>query len=41
MTKEEIKMKISWIEDEIADLNNQIEEYERMLDELDESEDGE
>ena len=36
MSREEIKMKISWLEDEIADLNNQIEEYERMLDESEE-----
>lgn len=31
MTREEIEMEISRLEDEIADLNNQIEEYERML----------
>jgi hypothetical protein len=33
MTREEIEMEISRLEDEIADLNNQIEEYEIMLDE--------
>lgn len=36
MTREEIEMEISRLEDEIADLNNRIEEYEMMLDECDE-----
>ena len=41
MTREEIEMEISRLEDEIADLNNQIEEYEIMLNEDDEVENGE
>lgn len=36
MTREEIEMEISRLEDEIADLNNQIEEYKIMLDECEE-----
>lgn len=36
MTREEIEMEITLLEDKIADLNNQIEEYEMMLDECDE-----
>ena len=36
MAREEIEMEISRLEDEIADLNNRIEEYEMMLDECDE-----
>lgn len=39
MTREEIEMEISRLEDEIADLNNRIEEYEMMLDECDEESD--
>jgi hypothetical protein len=38
MTREEIEMEISRLEDEIADLNNQIEEYEIMLDEVESEE---
>ena len=39
MTKEEIEIEISQLEDEIIDLiDKKIEEYERMLDKLDESE---
>lgn len=33
MTREEIEFEIGLLEDEIADLNNQIEEYQRMLEE--------
>jgi hypothetical protein len=36
MTREEIEFEIDMLEEEIADLNNQIEEYERMLDESEE-----
>lgn len=38
MTREEIEMEISRLEDEIADLNNQIEEYEIMLGEAESEE---
>lgn len=34
MNKDELEFEISRCEDEIAELNNEIEEYERMLDEL-------
>ncbi len=40
MTRDEIEIEIFRLEDEIADLSNQIEEYELMLESL-ESEDGE
>lgn len=40
MTREEIEFEIDRLVNEIADLNNQIEEYEQMLDDL-ESEDKE
>ncbi len=35
MTREEIEMEINILEDKVADLNNQIEEYERMLEDID------
>ena len=34
MTREEIEYEIDRLEDKIAELNNQIEEYQQMLDDL-------
>lgn len=36
MTREEIEFEIGQLEDEIADLNNQIEEYEMLLKNMEE-----
>lgn len=41
MTREEIEIEIGRIEEEIADLNNQIEEYELMLYNLEDEEESE
>ena len=38
MTRDEIEIEIMILEDKIADLNNQIEKYQLMLDDLESEE---